>query len=118
MSTTTGRRELTVRQAARRARRAEETIRRWIWSGRLPARKRGHTYVVLEQDLDATLAQRRPRAERPAPGTTLGEWLDEVERFKASSSARWRGSASDLVLEDRRERSDGEFATWDDSGGR
>ncbi len=107
-----------MRQAARRARRAEETIRRWIWSGRLPARKRGHNYVVLEQDLDATLARRPPRATPSAPGTTLGEWLDEVQRFKASSSVSWHGSASELVLEDRRERSDRGSAKWDDGAGR
>ena len=45
--------ELTVREAASRAHRSEETIRRWIWSGKLPAVKRGHVYYVDVARLDA-----------------------------------------------------------------
>lgn len=44
---------LTVPQAARRVRRDAETIRRWIRSGRLGARKVGTQHVVEEADLDA-----------------------------------------------------------------
>ncbi len=37
---------LTVRDVARRCRRSEETVRRWIWSGKLPAKKLGNQLFV------------------------------------------------------------------------
>lgn len=42
---------LTVPEAARRVHRNPETIRRWIRSGRLPARKVGTQHVIDEHDL-------------------------------------------------------------------
>lgn len=47
---------LTVPEAARRAAKDPETIRRWIRSGRLHARKVGTQHVIDEADLDALLA--------------------------------------------------------------
>lgn len=47
---------LTVPEVARRTGHHPETIRRWIRSGRLPARKVGTQHVVEEADL-AALAQ-------------------------------------------------------------
>jgi excisionase family DNA binding protein len=44
---------LTVPEAARRVGRNPETVRRWIRSGRLPARKVGTQHVIEEADLDA-----------------------------------------------------------------
>ncbi len=46
---------LTVPEAARRANRNPETIRRWIRSGRLQSRKIGTQHVIEERDLDAIL---------------------------------------------------------------
>ncbi len=46
---------LTVPEAARRAGRNPETIRRWIRGGKLPARKVGTQHIVDEVDLDAVL---------------------------------------------------------------
>lgn len=46
---------ITVPEAARRAGKDPETIRRWIRSGQLPARKVGTQHVIEEQDLDALL---------------------------------------------------------------
>jgi excisionase family DNA binding protein len=98
--------ELTVRQAARRAGRSEETIRRWIWSGRLQAVKRGTSYridvVHLEQvmaELDAGLP-----AHGTVPNSSLRAWLDEVEEWKRSVETTPGPSALDLLLEDRRAR--------------
>ena len=45
---------LTVREVARRCGRSEETVRRWIWSGKLPARKIGNQLFIEEDDI-ATL---------------------------------------------------------------
>lgn len=44
---------LTVPEAARRAGRNPETIRRWIWQGRLRATKIGNQHFVEPADLDA-----------------------------------------------------------------
>jgi excisionase family DNA binding protein len=46
---------LTVPEAAKRAARDPETIRRWIRSGRLRARKIGTQHVIEEADLDEVL---------------------------------------------------------------
>ena len=46
---------ITVPEAARRAGRDAETIRRWIRSGRLAATKVGTQHVIEESDLDALL---------------------------------------------------------------
>lgn len=46
---------LTVPEAARRMERHPETIRRWIRSGKLRARKVGTQHVIDEHDLDELL---------------------------------------------------------------
>ena len=43
---------LTVREVARRCHRSEETIRRWIWSGKLKARKLGNQLYINPAALD------------------------------------------------------------------
>lgn len=56
---------LTVPEAARRANRNPETIRRWIRAGRLRARKIGTQHVIEEQDLDAVLDDEYEMAPLP-----------------------------------------------------
>jgi len=46
---------LTVPEAARRAGRDPETIRRWIRSGRLRAGRVGTQHVIAEEDLKAAI---------------------------------------------------------------
>ena len=46
---------ITVPEAARRAGRNPETIRRWIREGKLPARKVGSQHVIEEADLEGLL---------------------------------------------------------------
>ena len=67
---------LTVPEAARRTGRDPETIRRWIRSGKLRARKVGTQHVIEESDLEAVVEQprvvlperwRRTRSGRPMP---------------------------------------------------
>ena len=48
---------ITVPQAAVRAGKDPETIRRWIRSGRLIATKVGTQHVIEEQDLESLLAE-------------------------------------------------------------
>jgi excisionase family DNA binding protein len=49
---------LTVPEAARRAGRNPETIRRWIREGKLRARKVGTQHVLEEEDLAAAMRER------------------------------------------------------------
>jgi excisionase family DNA binding protein len=48
---------LTVPEAARRTGRDPETIRRWIRSGKLRARKVGTQHVIEDADLDALVGE-------------------------------------------------------------
>lgn len=48
---------LTVPEAARRANRNPETIRRWIRSGRLRSQKIGTQHVIDETELEAILEE-------------------------------------------------------------
>ncbi len=44
---------LTVTEAAQLLRlRREQTVREWIWSGRLPARKVGKSWLIRREDID------------------------------------------------------------------
>ena len=100
--------EVTVREAARRAGRSEETIRRWIWSGRLPAVKRGRGYRIDARHLEEIIVEIEPGAVRheQKKSLTMLEWLDAVDKWKASlpSPPQPGVSAADLVIEDRRAR--------------
>jgi len=42
---------ITVREAARVCRRTSETVRRWIWEGKLPAQKLGNQLFIKRRDL-------------------------------------------------------------------
>ena len=46
---------ITVPEAAKRAGKDPETIRRWIRNGRLPAKKIGTQHVIEEADLEPLL---------------------------------------------------------------
>ncbi|MBA2419526.1 MAG: helix-turn-helix domain-containing protein [Thermoleophilaceae bacterium] len=51
---------LTVPEAAQRAGRTAETVRRWIRSGRLRAEKVGTQHVIDEQDLERLVEEPWP----------------------------------------------------------
>lgn len=68
---------LTVPEAARRTGRDPETIRRWIRSGKLRARKVGTQHVIEDEDLDELLEPSFPLPE--AWRTTItGEPMPDV----------------------------------------
>lgn len=101
-----------MREAARRVHRADETIRRWIWTGKLPARKLGTRYQVRERDLDAIAAgvpaprESQPLESRPLESQlSLGEWVAAVKVWRAGIDVSPHGGAGQLVIEDRAERS-------------
>ena len=56
---------LTVPEAARRAGKNPETIRRWIREGKLPARKIGTQHVLEEHDLEVYLGEASDRLPLP-----------------------------------------------------
>ena len=53
---------ITVMEAARRLRVSDETIRRWVRLGRLPARKLGFQYFILEKDVNGLQRHRQRRS--------------------------------------------------------
>jgi excisionase family DNA binding protein len=79
---------LTVPEAARRAQRNPETIRRWIREGKLPARKIGTQHVIEEVDLAALVDETDDRAPLPP------EWQNTT----------WGGPMPDVVASVRRSR--------------
>lgn len=91
--------DLDVRAAARLAGRTTETIRRWVWSGRLSARKRGSRLVISRGDVEALAG--------PQKGSiSLGEWASLAEAAMRTKR-RKGGSAADLVIDERIRRQDG-----------
>lgn len=89
-----------MREAAVQVGRAPETIRRWVWSGRLAAQKRGNRLVVARKDLQ--------RAAAGAQLTELTTWLKALDSHVADKATGRVRSAAGLVLDDRRRRSPGE----------
>src|SRR5215467_6806891 len=96
---------LDVNEAARVAGRSAETVRRWIWSGKLTARREGRRLMISRDELTALLAGQG----RADAGLTLAEWAAAARQALFLSGGLARGSAADLVLADRRSRS-GEVA--------
>jgi len=90
--------ELTINDAAALVHRSPETVRRWVWSGRLKARKAGRHLLVSRQDVEG-LGAAAPFQSR----MTLREWGELAQRVLNRPDTGGR-SASDLVLEGRRER--------------
>jgi excisionase family DNA binding protein len=89
---------LDVRDAAALIGRHPETVRRWVWSGSLPAIRQGKRLVVRRADLEA-------RAGRRTVPVTLEAWAEHATRVRAGFAAVRRSTAADLVLEDRALRS-------------
>jgi excisionase family DNA binding protein len=82
---------LDIRQAAADTGRSAETVRRWIWSGKLAATKRGNRLLIDRTELERFLPD---RPDTSPPG--LAGWAAELEQ--AAVGGR---SAADLVLERR-----------------
>lgn len=80
---------LTVPEAARRANRNPETIRRWIRAGKLPARKIGTQHIIEEEALEAVLDDEYEMLPLPAAWKTTSDgqpmpnvvrWISEGRR--------------------------------------
>jgi excisionase family DNA binding protein len=79
---------ITVPEAARRVNRDPETVRRWIRSGRLPARKVGTQHVIDEEDLEALEASGQlplpPEWQVTITGEPMPNWVRMLRRSRAS----------------------------------
>lgn len=71
---------ITVPEAAKRAGKDPETIRRWIRSGRLRARKIGTQHVIEESDLDPLLDDETLPVPDSWSRTATGEPMPNVVR--------------------------------------
>jgi excisionase family DNA binding protein len=78
---------LTVPQAARRVGKDAETVRRWIRSGKLRARKVGTQHIIEEDDLRAIGPSKGAQLPLPAQWrrTWTGEPMPNVVRLIAGS---------------------------------
>lgn len=91
--------------AQRRSGRHPETVRRWVWSGRLAARRQGNRLLVARTDVEAMANQRMAVI-------SLAEWADRSRAARQSAEAGGSGrSAAELVLEDRA------YRAWDVDAG-
>ena len=80
---------ITVPEAARRAGKNPETVRRWIREGKLRASKVGTQHVIEEQDLAALLAADTdvlplpPEWQRTFWGDPMPNWVSAVRCSRA-----------------------------------
>ncbi len=75
---------VTVLEAANRLGKDPETIRRWIRTGKLPARKLGLQHMIDEQDLPLAPARELPLAwRRTATGEAMPDTVAAVRQARA-----------------------------------
>ncbi|MHB1488679.1 MAG: helix-turn-helix domain-containing protein [Acidimicrobiales bacterium] len=92
---------LDINEAARVAHRSPETIRRWVWSGKLAARRHGRRLMISRDDLAHFIA---PSGTGMA--LSLAEWAVSARATLTRPGQPSLGSAADLVLADRLRRSE------------
>jgi len=80
-------------------------VRRWIWSGRLPAVRRRNRLLVARQALDDLTSS---RATTAGPELALRAWAAlAADECRAADRRPFVGkSAAELVLAGRRDRTD------------
>lgn len=90
---------LDVRSAAALLGCHPETVRRWVWSGRLVARRHGNRLLLARSDVEAM-------ASRRAVVIGLAEWSELARAARVRRGSRGSGdSAAELVIENRASRS-------------
>ncbi len=88
---------LDVKEAAELTGRTRETVRRWVWSGRLPAQRSGRKLVVSRADV------MRIAGPLDAARPTFSDWATEaMTRIDARRlTDQPTDSAADLIFADR-----------------
>ncbi len=80
---------LSVAQAADRLGRNPETVRRWIRSGRLPARRVGTRHAIDDRDIRVIEDELYPMSELPEEwcvgddGTPAPNWVAALHRSRS-----------------------------------
>ena len=87
---------VSVQDAAQMAGRSPETIRRWVWSGRVHAIKQGNKLLLRRSDL--------PEVEADAPESVALDLRSWAEMALARSTGKAGATAVDLILDDRADR--------------
>jgi excisionase family DNA binding protein len=87
-----------VREAAQLARRTPETVRRWVWTGRLTATKQGNRLLVARADVTSLAAPAGPSDAAGVRALSLAEWAATVRKDRVGSPGV---TAADLVWDDR-----------------
>lgn len=89
---------ITVREAARECQRTPETVRRWIWDGKLPAKKLGNQLFVKRSDLDRLVAHKNDRSQDVARQLAL---LDRIHAIREEIRQEIGGNMDVLEALDR-----------------
>lgn len=90
---------VTVRKAAKESKRNMETVRRWIWSGKLPAQKLGNQLFIKKSDWETFLKNtNRQKGDR---STFIERAAALRERIRARTGTNFDISA---LIEESRQR--------------
>ena len=79
---------ITVPEAARRAGRNPETIRRWIREGKLASRKVGTQHTIEEHDLEAVIADESEMLRLPVEWRSMSDGRPMVNVVAAVRQSR------------------------------
>ena len=90
---------ITVREAAKECGRNEETIRRWIWSGKLPAEKLGNQLFIKTTDLAIHTGK-----DTPGRQLSTDELFKRVAELRRQVSARAGEFDAAALIRESRER--------------
>ena len=90
---------VSVRQASKESGRNMETVRRWIWSGKLPAQKLGNQLFIKRSDLETFLKDtNKQKADR---FRFIERAVALQERIRAKTGVEFDVSA---LIEESRQR--------------
>jgi excisionase family DNA binding protein len=89
---------LSVREASAQSGRNMETVRRWIWSGRLPAQKLGNQLFMKRSDLEAFLKDANRR--KSSRSGFIERAVALQQRIRAKTGVGF--DVSELIEESRR----------------
>jgi len=90
---------VTVREAAKESGRNMETVRRWIWSGKLPAQKLGNQLFIGRRDWEIFLTDMNKRKDARFKFIERATALQE--RIRARTGTNFDISA---LIEESRQR--------------
>jgi excisionase family DNA binding protein len=77
---------VTVKDVARLRGVGEETVRRWVWSGKLPAQKLGNQLFIKEKDL--RLLPSTPHKRKPGGSTLRAGFIKEARELHEEIKGR------------------------------